>query len=680
MSRLLTRGHDAAAAAIRSMIAGSPPHAIVITGPAGVGKTTLALDLAAGLLCDAPDPADRPCRECRGCRLVEHGSHADLHRLAPAGAGNQIRIGERDEPEPGTVRRLISDLALLPVEGGARVALDREGGPPERGRPVGAPQDPRGAARRGDDHPLRRPGGSAPADRPIALRPAPARAGGDPRDRGDPGRRRRWPTRQPPPGSRASPVGGPGSRRIWALAPEAVTARAEIARSLLDLAGAGAARRLSVGRELLARAGELVRILDRAANRSGGGRRPAKRARKGGRAAAPARRPLGYDVGGRGRRRDATTPTPTSPRFARPGLRPRNAAAPRPSPSRSGATSPATSCSSGSARSAASAIPALLDDLRGSTDLTAARLGPFLARLDRSAELIDANVSPELALDVLLLAWPRPRRCRLNGRAPPPRGRRPRPRPGRRLPLLRRPGGAPARAGRVGRERAGRLRSSRRGGLRTRTRPDRAPARGPGRRAPSSRACPPSGCRAPARSTASWCARVTTGATERAVHGVDHRTRGSERVRYSLWSIPGAPWIVMETRGSPAQGAIAVEAASTPADDLPGLYRDILDRVADSGADRRASAGGPDPHGSDAGVFGGLGRGRPGPAPRADRPRRPNDRRPRSAAWLDAPAEVGARALVFGRAARRVQPRHPGNHRCRDRRRPRDARCPRDTR
>ena len=36
----------------------------------------------------------------------------------------------------------------------------------------------------------------------------------------------------------------------------------------------------------------------------------------------------------------------------------------------------------------------------------------------------------------------------------------------------------------------------------------------------------------------------------------------------------------METMGSPAHGAVAVETPSTPADDLPGLYRDILDRVA----------------------------------------------------------------------------------------------------
>jgi hypothetical protein len=51
-------------------------------------------------------------------------------------------------------------------------------------------------------------------------------------------------------------------------------------------------------------------------------------------------------------------------------------------------------------------------------------------------------------------------------------------------------------------------------------------------------------------------------------------------VRYSNGHFRGAPLIVMETRGSPAQPEVAVEGASTPADDLPGLYREILDRVA----------------------------------------------------------------------------------------------------
>jgi hypothetical protein len=40
--------------------------------------------------------------------------------------------------------------------------------------------------------------------------------------------------------------------------------------------------------------------------------------------------------------------------------------------------------------------------------------------------------------------------------------------------------------------------------------------------------------------------------------------------------------VLMEPRPSPAQPTVTVEpAASTPADDLPGLYRDILDRVAE---------------------------------------------------------------------------------------------------
>ena len=118
-----TRGHDRAVEAVRGMIRGRAPHALLIGGPAGIGKTTLALDLAAGLLCTDPDPDARPCRACRGCRLVERGRHPDLHRLVPRGPGDQIRIGSRERPEDGTVRRLAIDLVLLPVEGGARVAI-----------------------------------------------------------------------------------------------------------------------------------------------------------------------------------------------------------------------------------------------------------------------------------------------------------------------------------------------------------------------------------------------------------------------------------------------------------------------------------------------------------------------------------------------------------------------------
>src|SRR5439155_1695301 len=112
---LLTRGHPRAIAAVRRMVVGGAPHALLLSGPASVGKTTLALDLAAGLLCLAEDPSDRPCRACRACRQLASGNHPDLHRLAPEGPGGQVGIGQ--------VRSLSADLALLPVEGLRRVAI-----------------------------------------------------------------------------------------------------------------------------------------------------------------------------------------------------------------------------------------------------------------------------------------------------------------------------------------------------------------------------------------------------------------------------------------------------------------------------------------------------------------------------------------------------------------------------
>jgi len=119
-----TRGHRGALSVVAGAVSSErPAHAWLLVGPTGVGKTTLALDLAAGLLCVADDPRVRPCGSCRACLNVARGTHPDLHRLAPAGAGGQIRIGDPDDPDPGTVRRLLRDLSLSPSEGRFRVAV-----------------------------------------------------------------------------------------------------------------------------------------------------------------------------------------------------------------------------------------------------------------------------------------------------------------------------------------------------------------------------------------------------------------------------------------------------------------------------------------------------------------------------------------------------------------------------
>ena len=410
MGRLLTRGHPAATAAVQAMVAGNPPQALILAGPQGVGKTTLALDLAAGLLCEAPDPADRPCRECRGCRLVERGGHADVHRLAPSGPGQQVRIGDRSSPEPGTVRRLIADLALLPVEGGARVAIveraDRLNEDAQSALLKILEEPPSGVtivlcADRDD---LLLPTVHSRCVRlrlgPVAVREIESLL----EDAGvaDASRASRL--------ARLS-SGRPGAALALAMAPDAVTARDEIARTLLDLASAGAARRLSVGREMLARSGELVAALERVGEvRIGGamtatgettGRRP--RGRRGSAAsAAGAHEPA-----------DATDPASET------GDDEEVAEA-------TAVRAPATE----RRRAAASLVeiwrevardlllvglgeerrlrdPAMLDDLRAASGLDPDALRAFIGRLAGTAELLEANVSPELAIDALLIAWPR---------------------------------------------------------------------------------------------------------------------------------------------------------------------------------------------------------------------------------------------------------------------------------
>ena len=112
--RFVARGHDAAAARLATLLIASPPHALLIVGPRGAGAGTLARDAAAMLLCAAPT-GDGACGGCRPCRLVASGSHADLALVEPSGAADEIGI------EP--IRALAASLALLPVEGGRRVAL-----------------------------------------------------------------------------------------------------------------------------------------------------------------------------------------------------------------------------------------------------------------------------------------------------------------------------------------------------------------------------------------------------------------------------------------------------------------------------------------------------------------------------------------------------------------------------
>ena len=60
-----------------SLAAGRVAHAYLISGPGGVGRTTLALALARALNCEAPPP-DRPCGTRDACRRIARRVHPDV--------------------------------------------------------------------------------------------------------------------------------------------------------------------------------------------------------------------------------------------------------------------------------------------------------------------------------------------------------------------------------------------------------------------------------------------------------------------------------------------------------------------------------------------------------------------------------------------------------------------------
>ena len=84
-------GHEWAIELLQhSLAAGRQPHAVLLAGPAQIGKRTLALALAAAINCTSKGA--RPCGQCRSCRLIEHDSHPDV-RIVQADAGESSREG-----------------------------------------------------------------------------------------------------------------------------------------------------------------------------------------------------------------------------------------------------------------------------------------------------------------------------------------------------------------------------------------------------------------------------------------------------------------------------------------------------------------------------------------------------------------------------------------------------------
>jgi DNA polymerase-3 subunit delta' len=73
------------------------PHALLLRGPQGIGKETLAEALAASLLCERPEPDQPACGQCPACLWLAGGNHPDYRVLQPEAA---LAVGE-EGAEPG---------------------------------------------------------------------------------------------------------------------------------------------------------------------------------------------------------------------------------------------------------------------------------------------------------------------------------------------------------------------------------------------------------------------------------------------------------------------------------------------------------------------------------------------------------------------------------------------------
>jgi DNA polymerase-3 subunit delta' len=90
------------------------PHALLLTGPAGVGKRDFADAFARSLLCKRPAVDGTACGTCEPCQLLRAGTHPDYLTITFLEDKTQIGIDQ--------IRALSRSLGLMSHAGGHKIA------------------------------------------------------------------------------------------------------------------------------------------------------------------------------------------------------------------------------------------------------------------------------------------------------------------------------------------------------------------------------------------------------------------------------------------------------------------------------------------------------------------------------------------------------------------------------
>lgn len=99
------------------------PHALLLQGRKGIGKRTLAVNLARALLCENPQATGEACGQCPSCGYVAAGQHPDLRMIEPVEVDDEGSAKPLAEIPIRHVRALIDFVQITSHRRVAKVSV-----------------------------------------------------------------------------------------------------------------------------------------------------------------------------------------------------------------------------------------------------------------------------------------------------------------------------------------------------------------------------------------------------------------------------------------------------------------------------------------------------------------------------------------------------------------------------
>ena len=91
------------------------PHALLLSGQAGLAKLVFARSLASAFLCEQPTDKHQACGQCRSCQFMRAGTHPDSIEISCVDDSKVIKIDQ--------IRELTRTLSLTSQYGRGKVAI-----------------------------------------------------------------------------------------------------------------------------------------------------------------------------------------------------------------------------------------------------------------------------------------------------------------------------------------------------------------------------------------------------------------------------------------------------------------------------------------------------------------------------------------------------------------------------